>query len=296
MAYGADVEPAPADPYPVLINHGVLNTLKGVNYDDARVAIEMNFDRQKNKSVSPRFEPTLEILPDVATAARRIQDKKLHCIFTTGVDFIRLRELVTLEPLYVTSGLSDSPLEPYILLAQKDVDWAGLVRMDQRRLIVDANNRWDIGRIWLETVLYEKELPQSDLLFTSIQVVDRPARMVLPVFFGQAEACLVSQSAYDTMVELNPQLGQKLHILMRSPGFVKSLICIVSYLDPDFVAQMKDNIHNMHKTVDGRQLLMIFQLRRSFPFKPEYLVETERVLRRYRNMMSSSAQNRKWNR
>jgi ABC-type phosphate/phosphonate transport system substrate-binding protein len=86
------------------------------------------------------------------------------------------------------------------------------------------------------------------------------------------------------MVELNPQLGQKLRVLMRSPGVIISLFCVADYLDPDFVAEMKKRLHTMHLSEDGQQLLMIFRLKRFFPFRSKDLEATERILNQYRTM------------
>lgn len=286
LACATETNHDPANNYPRLLNYGILNTLKGVNYDDARIAIEMNFNRQNN-SMTPRFETTLEILSDVSEAARRLRERRLHGLSITGIDYILLREMASIEPLFVTSKLIDSPLEPYVLLARQGIELKTLATMEKTRLIVENDNSWDIGRIWLETALHDTGLPQSDLLFGTIQASHKPTRIVLPVFFGQAEACLVSQSAYETMVELNPQLGKKLRVLLSSPGFVKSLICAVDYLDPEFMVQMKENVRNMHKTADGRQLLTIFRHRRNFPFTPEILFETERILHKYKKIRPS---------
>lgn len=269
--------------YPKRIIYGALNTLKGVNYDDARVAIEMNFARQ-NDSVEPRFETALEILPNVFETARRIRERRLHGLSITSLDYIVLRDLVLVEPLFVASGLPDTPLEPFVLLARKGIEIDSFLDMEQDRLLVENNSRWDVGRIWLETALNSVGLPQSDILFNRIDSATKPARVILPVFFGQADACLVSQSAFDTMVELNPQIGEKLHVLLRSPGFLRHLICVVDFLDPKFVKKMRENVANMHTTSDGKQLLTIFRLRRNFPYLSEYLTDTERVLKKIKEI------------
>ena len=86
------------------------------------------------------------------------------------------------------------------------------------------------------------------------------------------------------MIALNPQIGNRLQVVLRSPRFIKNLVSIVDYLNPEFVDQVEKSLHNMHLTKDGQQLLMIFRVGRYFPFKSEFLVDTERVFNRYMKM------------
>lgn len=262
---------------------GALNTLSGVSPTDAQVAIEMNFERLSN-TINPDFEVAITFLEDVKSTVALIRQRKVHVLITTGIDYLLLRQVTDVMPLVVASKLADSPLDSYVVLARKGTTLKDLVSMKKRRLVVDSSNPLDMGRIWLETALKEKGLAPLDQTFTDLQVAKKPMRIVLPVFFGRADAYLVLKSAYDTMVDLNPQIGQKLDIVTHSPGFIKNLVCVVDYLDPDLVAQMDATLREMHTTQVGRQVLVIFQLQRNFAFKPEYLEETERVFDRYRQL------------
>lgn len=268
---------------PTKVVYGVLNTLRGVNVDDARVAMEMNFDRQ-NRRGEVQIDTSLEILETVEETIAKIRDKKLHGLSTTTLDFLMLREEVEIQPSFVASGLMETPLESYLLLAQKGVVLQDFVTKENDHLLLEGDERLTMGTMWLDTDLFDKKLPRSRELFNTISFENSPMRLILPVFFGKADACLISESAYETMVELNPQIGHKIDILLRSPSIIRHLICIVNYgdLDSRFVAAMQDNIANMHNTVDGKQLLTIFRLRRNFEYIPPYLESAERVLKQHR--------------
>ena len=262
---------------------GALNSLSGISPADAQVAIELNFERLGN-TIHPDFEVAIEFLKDVQSTVSMIRQRKVHVLVTTGIDYLLLNEVTDVTPLVVATKLADSPLESYVLLVRNGVSMDEFVSMKRRRLVVDSGNPWDIGRLWLETALKEMGQAPMDQSFTELLVAKKPMRTVLPVFFGHADACLVLKSAYDTMVDLNPQLGQQLHVLMRSPGFIKNLICIVDDLDPKLVDQVDVTLREMHTTDAGRQVLMIFQLQRNFAFKPEYLKDTEHVFDQYRQL------------
>ncbi len=262
---------------------GALNTMSGISPADAQVGIEMNFERLSN-TINPDFEVAIEFLKDIKSTVGLIERRKVHVLIVTGIDYLLLSKATDVTPLVVASKIKHSPLESYVLLARNGITLSDLVNRKQRRLVVDSGNPWDIGRIWLETALHEKGYGPIDQSFTDLQVANKAIRTVLPVFFGHADACLVLKSAYDTMVDLNPQLGDRLHVLLQSPGFIKSMICILDYLDPKLVVAMDATLQEMHTTDAGRQVLMIFQLQRNFAFRPEYLKETERVFDQYRRL------------
>ncbi len=77
-----------------------------------------------------------------------------------------------------------------------------------------------VPQMWLDTFLVKQGLTRSKYFFTNIKEVDKVSQAVLPVFFKQADACLVSRSGFETMVELNPQIGEQLAIQATSPGFI----------------------------------------------------------------------------
>lgn len=269
--------------YPKLFRFGVLNVLPSVNHKDAQVVIEMNFVRQNRKQF-PGIEAKLEVLSDVDSAAKMFQQKRLHGISLTAVDYLALKEKASIDPLFISSRRSE-PLDAYVLLVKKGVaSFDALLKLPRRRLMIENFGEKNIDQVWLDTVLWDHGKKESKVFFTEIRKADKPTRMVLPVFFGQAEACLVPESLYETMVELNPQIGRRLKVFMRSPEFVRSIHCTTSSLNAELVNAIKKNAIRMGDSVDGQQLMMIFQFKRHFPYEPRYMMETERIYRRYIRM------------
>jgi hypothetical protein len=89
-----------------------------------------------------------------------------------------------------------------------------------RRLTILENARMCIAQAWLSTLLAEEHLGAAGQFFGSIAADSKPARVVLPVFFGQADVCLASKRTFDTMSELNPQVARELAPLAGSPPLV----------------------------------------------------------------------------
>ncbi len=263
-------------PRELIVGH--LNTLKGVNIKDARVAMEMYFNRASHDY--PTYTVKFEMLTDVASTAQMIRQGRLHFIGLSGADYLDLRDLYPVVPLFVSSQVNE-PVEPYVLVVRKGMTLEKMAQLRQRRLRVEhiAGRRIDL--MWLDVLLDEHALPAKDSFFTSIQETEKPIRIILPVFFGQAEACLVSQSAFDTMIELNPQVGRKLTVLKRSPGFIKSVTCVADYIDDALADKVVGAAMDLRRVEYGRQLMLIFKTKRNFLFNRDFLAETERLLLRY---------------
>jgi hypothetical protein len=86
--------------------------------------------------------------------------------------------------------------------------------------------------LWLDTQLLRQQLPPSHSFFRSVKLVENASQAVLPVFFRQADACLLPRWSYDTMVELNPQVKEQTTILVHSPLLARGGLFMVKGLPP----------------------------------------------------------------
>ena len=131
-----------------------------------------------------------------------------------------------------------------------------------RRLCTLKTPKMCVAPAWLSTILDERRFGESEQFFGSVTTDTKASRVVLPVFFGQADACLTSKQGFDTMCELNPQVGKDLTAIASSPMMV---LCFYvfnkNYHSPNRVRFLKV-LSELHTSAAGRQLATLFQFDR----------------------------------
>ena len=124
-------------------------------------------------------------------------------------------------------------------------------------------------------------LPPAEEFFGSVESVGKASRAVLPVFFGKADAVIVTLEAYETMEELNPQLSRTLETVVVSPSFSRALICVRDSFLRRVGDRVEDSLLFLHNDPQGRQLLTLFHVDGIVPFKAGDLDGIRDLLKAY---------------
>jgi phosphonate transport system substrate-binding protein len=119
-----------------------------------------------------------------------------------------------------------------------------------------------LALIWLDTVLLQARQKPTAGFFGRVSSFNQASRVALPVFFRQADACLMTRSSFQVMGELNPQLNTQMRIFAASPEVVPSGFAFRKDFVSPFRAQMLAEMTRMGETPAGRQLLMLTQAER----------------------------------
>ena len=110
---------------------------------------------------------------------------------------------------------------------------------------------------------------------------------VLPVFFGQADACVVDASSFQVMCELNPQIGKILEVERHSQPYLETVICIHDRFERNRETLI-EGLRGLHEEANGRQILLVFKIARLVPFYVD-AVESVRELHPARTGMEVAA-------
>jgi ABC-type phosphate/phosphonate transport system substrate-binding protein len=254
----------------------------GVNAHDARVAMQLWIDALLRQTEGG-YQGSSVVFPDVGQAIAAMRQGELEGLNLASVDYLWARNQIDLEPNSVGIFANGQILQAFVLLVRRDTGPPTLADLRGGKLRVNELD-WQTARLWLEVVLKREGLPDSHTHFGEIRPVKGTSQQVLPVFFGQADACIVTVRGFATLTELNPQLAHALTPLARSPAYLLYLMCLAPGLDEALRQAFVDMGLGLHRDPTGRQMLTLFGLERVGRFRPEYLDSLEELVTEYERL------------
>lgn len=257
----------------------IADTFSGVNANDARVALNLLLVKRLKKEY---WEDEIEtvVYPDIQAAMKDARDGKIDLLTLPTLDYLHVKNELRMIPKMI-SGVGPKEEQANLLLVKKESGIDSLAGLQQKNLIIEKSVNGKLALKWLDTLLLNRSLPVSRDFFRKVKQVDKSSRALLPVFFGQADACIVRSFAFRTMAELNPQVGKKLMVLEQSPVFGSALLCFRPGIQKKLADSIVDFIQKMPEHEEYRQVLLLFQVNKIFLFQPEYLHSLEDLLIQY---------------
>lgn len=232
-------------------------TLDEVNENDAIAALRIWTQSIVQERGIPA-DPQPKIMRSISQITEVLTQKAVDCINLSTPEYAMLGDLVARDTI-VAAVLSDTITEEYLLIVNRQ---SGIESIDALRgltLVLLKTARTALSRIWLDTILARHGLGSADVFFGPISKPTKIGQAVLPVFFHRMDACVITRKGYQTMVELNPQIGKQLVVLATSPPVVPVLFCFRSDYQSPFRPQILEAIADWHYSSAGRQILTLFQ-------------------------------------
>ncbi len=234
-------------------------TLSEVDLNDAVVAIKVWFEQiLKTEGLDYAFETT--VYRDFADLSAAVRQRKVDVLTVSTIEAVKLAADGEFEnPLSSEIG---GRLEcPMLLLVHKEAGITGLDGLRGKKLIIDTRQTGELPKVWLEVELARKQLPAAQAFFESVRTVnEKPSQAVLPVFFRQADACIVRQESFDSMHELNPQIGKTLVAIAKSEPMIRGLTLFRKGFSPERQSKIIPSAQRLPNSVKGRQTLMLFKV------------------------------------
>lgn len=256
-ALGSVFAPAAFGGEPELVGVGFTRVLfTGVNMNDAQAAIKVWIDAVVRAAGLPVRADT-RIYDGVEDLRPALAAGRVDVVAATVVEFMDLEKEASLEHILIGVQSHESDGE-YVLLVHKDSEFMKPADLRGRRILYWSNPRTCLIQDWLHSLLREETGAAGEGSFASITSQEKLSAVILPVFFQQADACLVTRGAWQTMGELNPQVTMKLRHLARSPDIVPMVIFFRAEYRSPLRQKVIEALENMEQTPSGRQILTLF--------------------------------------
>jgi phosphonate transport system substrate-binding protein len=248
-AWGGDAVPALR--FRLAVSEGMMGP--GVNEGDARLAMQAWRDAVAKQS-GFMVDFHVSSLPSLV---REVREHQLDGFTLTTLEFLDVQNYAApsllMDEAYISGG------DEYLLLVNEDGSIRTLADLHHKSLNVYDNPRMCLAAIWLQSLLASSKLGTPEEFFGRPSALSKLSKVVLPVYFRQIDACVVTRRGFNTMCELNPQLGHKLHVLASSPRLVTTLMAF--HKDTPTVARQRCEaaLVGLNKSVAGQQALTLFE-------------------------------------
>jgi phosphonate transport system substrate-binding protein len=257
--------------------------ISNVDPGDAKAATKVWADmimRRKGAVV----ESETMILKNIPALENALEEKRVDLIFLLPQEYLEVRDRLPIVPL-VASAPKEGLYEEFVLLVRKDSGMATIRDLRKKRLTVETDQKGTLPLMWLETLLMKDgEFENIEQFFAGIRATRKPSQTILPVFFRQADGCIVTRTAFDTMVELNPQLGKEIREIAASPPFITSIGCLREDYYEKYNEVLTEHLVNLHEDPQGKQILTLFRKGRLVLFEPPYLASVVALVKERDNL------------
>ena len=253
-----------------------------VNENDAAAAMKVYTQTIGDQNgVYVASEPIL--LDGTNAIARAVESKRAEVFALTTDEFLAMEQL-GLEGPFLCSYVRQTFTEVYLLLVREDSPLRQAEDLKGRSLIAFGDVRSCLAMPWLEVLCQERELGPAARLFGRITSSCKPMQVVLPVFFGKADACLITRNGYEVMCELNPQLKKQMRAIAVSPALLPALSCFSRGTSEVFKQKVFKAVELSAAKPSYRQLMTLFKADR-VDFQPASALDgTRQLMARYHTL------------
>ena len=255
--------------------------MSGVNLNDARAALTV-WGQELSRTVGVNIESIGEMFLPSDQLVATIREGRVDLFCLTVQEFRQVRHCVDTSQLLVEEGGGHE----FVLLVRNDGGIANLAGLRGRNLILHESPQTNLAETWLAVTLAKAGLGAPGNLLSGISKNFRPAQVVLPVYFGKVDACLLTRRTLNTMYELNPQLSRSLRVMAASPVLVHTFFA--AHRDSRIKVPIFTRMTATRQSLTAMQVLTLFHSSGFIVRDDRCLVSANSLLDEYDQLASST--------
>ncbi len=245
-----------------------------VNAADAKAAFTV-FARTVGRGQGYNLNVKVHTYDSERAFVSAVTNHNLHLVVILAWTYLDAHLDRYIEPSFLAIEGGHGPRE-YMLLVRQDSEYRDIPDLQGKQVILLESTNCEMSRQWLRTRLLERGLGSPGSFFGRVDVEGKATKVLLPVFFGNADACVLSRPVLNTMQELNPQIGRRVRAISESKPLVDAITCLsIDGWEKEFYrTDLAESVKTLHETPEGMQILTLFRVDRLAPFEATMLTET----------------------
>jgi ABC-type phosphate/phosphonate transport system substrate-binding protein len=253
-------------------------TFPDVAMQDVRAALAI-WGEEITRNIKDIDSFTTNIYPTPEALIGAMRSGSVDLAVLPTLDFFRVEGSLNAD-LGLVSKSGPGGAQHYLLVVQAALPVQQIQALKNLRFCHVKNDA--VALLFLNHTLLQQGLPEMDRFFASTEAKSKGSQALSSVYFGRADACLVTEEAYQTTIAMNPQIGRKVRILLTSPELMGS----VAVYRKGYPAHMRqlvlDGVNLLKNYPRGAQILSMFQATELRQATETDLAETRRMYREYR--------------
>jgi ABC-type phosphate/phosphonate transport system substrate-binding protein len=257
---------------------------------DATAALEVYATEFSRKAGLP-YVAKVTLYDDAESFAAAVQRGDAQVICLPITDYFRVRTLCALEPVIVPT-MRGSFMEDRVVIVHRGSGFRDLRALRGRSIAFSKGTRSEITLRWMAVELHHLKEQKPEAFLSKVVRSKNEEQAVMSVFFRNSDAAIVTSRTLETMMEQNPQLKQDLVIIVRSPGYMYSIVCLAKSMDERDKTRVRAASMTMSTYQGGRQILRIFRYDGVKSYEPSDISTVQELERQYQLLPKPSGRKR----
>ena len=206
------------------------------------------------------------------------EDHDLYGLY--AYQFLEIEELSSLRPALLTVAEHGSS-STFLLVTRRSDQIKSVRALEGKKILIDTSGVGNLPQIWLATEISEA-VPIDELSgFADMVPVSSAARALLPVYFGKADACVITRSAFKDANALNPNIIVKLHFELKSNPLLVSMFAFADHFSSVDAEKISSRALKTSASDETRRFLDLVDRKGLIPYNESAMGSTRELYDKY---------------
>jgi len=260
--------------------------LSDIDPRDAQVAMEL-WTKELSRSMGIRTVPQTVIFKNTADLLAAVKKGELTIVSLPAVDYLKIRDEVRITPSVVSSSNAGKGRQ-FILLVRRDSGIRTVADLRGKTVLILPATKNEVSHLWLDVLMMREGNRDRSSFLRQVKEATSASQAIMALFFRQTDAAIVSRGAFETAMDLNPQIGSQLTVISESKSLLGDITCIPDSVNDKLKLSIEYAALHLHERAIGRQIFTLFKIDRTIPYQPSYLSGVSDLLKEHGRLRANS--------